>query len=160
VVWFAILSIGTSFIGLSITEWMRRRAKIEERSTLLRLMLLSNVLAIGGVLLFGLVFNIWVAFATVMVYRVMRGAGGPLLSAWTNKEIQSSRARATVFSMLGQVDAVGQLVGGPIIGAVATVLTLRAGIVGTGLLLTPVLLLLLAGLWQTRSRPVAVAEGG
>lgn len=149
VIWFAILSLITGFLGLAVTEWMRRRATIEERPTLLRLMLFTNTLAVGNVLAFGLVTDIWVAFSAVMSYRLMRGAGGPLLSAWTNKEV-GSRSRATVLSMMGQVDAVGQLVGGPLIGLVATATSLRGAIVGTGLLLTPVLVLLVAGLWRGR----------
>ena len=53
---------------------------------------------------------------------------------------------------------VGQLVGGPIIGVVATALTLRAGIVATGLLLTPVLGLLLLGVRQTRIQAASVPD--
>jgi DHA3 family tetracycline resistance protein-like MFS transporter len=149
VVWFALLTLASSFLGLAVAEWMRRRATIETRPTLLRLMLLTNIPAIGSVIIFGLVVDIWLAFAAVLSYRIMRGAGGPLLSAWTNKEV-GRQSRATVLSMMGQMDAVGQLVGGPVIGLVATVTSLRGGIVGTGLLLTPVLVLLVAGLWRER----------
>ena len=60
----------------------------------------------------------------------------PLYAAWLNKGLKSE-IRATVLSMRGQIDAIGQIVGGPIIGLVATTLSLRAAMVGVSLLLAP-----------------------
>lgn len=48
--------------------------------------------------------------------------------------------RATVLSLRGQADALGQIGGGPVIGLVATISSLRAALVGAGLL-SPALLL-------------------
>ena len=39
--------------------------------------------------------------------------------------------------MRGQIDAIGQLVGGPIIGVIATSLSLRAAMIAVGLMLAP-----------------------
>jgi DHA3 family tetracycline resistance protein-like MFS transporter len=47
--------------------------------------------------------------------------------------------RATVFSMRGQADALGQMIGGPIVGLVATVFSLRAVMVLAGLMIAPAL---------------------
>ena len=52
--------------------------------------------------------------------------------------------RATVLSLAGQADAIGQgaeVAGGPLGGAVGTALSLRAPLVASGLLLSPALLL-------------------
>jgi DHA3 family tetracycline resistance protein-like MFS transporter len=65
----------------------------------------------------------------------------PLATAWANQSLEPS-VRATVFSMQSQADALGQIIGGPILGALATAFTLRAGLVGAGLILLPALFLL------------------
>jgi DHA3 family tetracycline resistance protein-like MFS transporter len=43
--------------------------------------------------------------------------------------------------MRGQLDALGQFVGGPIIGAVGTLFSLRAAMLGVALFVSPVILL-------------------
>jgi hypothetical protein len=64
----------------------------------------------------------------------------PIAGAWLNRQIDS-RVRATVISAQSQADALGQLGGGPAIGAVGTLFGLRAAITAAGFLLTPALLL-------------------
>jgi hypothetical protein len=51
------------------------------------------------------------------------------------------RLRATVLSIAGQADAIGQFVGGPAIGAIGTFYSLRAAMVAAGAVLSPALLL-------------------
>jgi hypothetical protein len=66
--------------------------------------------------------------------------GGPLYDAWLVQHIDSS-VRATVLSMRGQTDAIGQIVGGPGIGWIGQAVSLRAAIAAAGLLLSPALAL-------------------
>jgi DHA3 family tetracycline resistance protein-like MFS transporter len=70
---------------------------------------------------------------------VLRDIAGPLQTAWVNQKLDS-RIRATVHSMFGQVDAIGQVVGGPIVAVIAAVGSAVAALVTSGLLLTPALL--------------------
>ena len=53
----------------------------------------------------------------------LRGAGqafaGPIQAAWLNRNLESG-TRATVLSMNGQADAIGQVAGGPPLGALAS----------------------------------------
>ncbi len=42
----------------------------------------------------------------------------PLWSIWVNQQITDSSVRATVNSISGQADAVGQAAGGPVLGLV------------------------------------------
>ncbi len=57
----------------------------------------------------------------------------PVAQTWLNRNIPS-RLRATVFSLIGQADALGQIGGGPVVGAVG-LRSLRAAMVISGLLL-------------------------
>jgi DHA3 family tetracycline resistance protein-like MFS transporter len=70
---------------------------------------------------------------------VLRDIAGPLQTAWVNQKLDS-KIRATVHSMFGQVDAVGQMLGGPIVAVIAATSSAIASLVTSGLLLTPALL--------------------
>ncbi|WP_066295683.1 MFS transporter [Bacillus sp. FJAT-29937] len=76
-----------------------------------------------------------------ILIQVARQAMYPLEDIWLNKIIPDSSIRATFFSVKGQVDAIGQIGGGPIIGFIASGFTIKAAIIASALLLTPVLFL-------------------
>jgi DHA3 family tetracycline resistance protein-like MFS transporter len=83
---------------------------------------------------------------TIGIYVLLwalRNLVGPLTNAWVNQRLDSD-VRATVLSMTGQVDAVGQIAGGPLIGLVASLFSVQSAITITGLLLTPALPLIRA----------------
>ncbi len=49
--------------------------------------------------------------------------------------------RATILSINGQADAIGQIAGGPVVGAIGTIFSLRAALVVTDVILSPALAL-------------------
>src|SRR6267378_7362283 len=83
---------------------------------------------------FALATNLSVAIAFLWAASVMSQAFGPVQRAWLNQSLDSSN-RATLFSVDGQADALGQIVGGPIIGAVASGISIRAALVASAALL-------------------------
>ena len=66
----------------------------------------------------------------------LRSAYGPLMTAWLNRLFPEA-AKATLFSLYGQADAVGQTVGGPVVGAVARYVSMAVALAGSALLLLP-----------------------
>ena len=148
VVWFGLISFGTLLLGFVVTEVVRRRVDVDDERAALLVQLLMSLVVVASVIAFGLASGFGVAVAAVMAVHVFRSGIRPLYWAWINKQIEP-RVRATVLSMNGQVDAIGQVVGGPILGGVATALSLRAAMVGVGLLLAPVTLLYRVALRRT-----------
>jgi DHA3 family tetracycline resistance protein-like MFS transporter len=73
-----------------------------------------------------------------LTVSVLRNVQIPLQTAWINQKLDS-QVRATVHSMFGQVDAIGQTLGGPIVAGIASVSSAVASLVTSGLLLTPAL---------------------
>jgi len=67
---------------------------------------------------------------------VLRNVMGPLYTAWVNQKLDS-QTRATVHSITGQVDAIGQMGGGPLVAFVAGVSSVTSALVTSGLLLLP-----------------------
>ncbi len=60
---------------------------------------------------------------------------------WLNQQITDSSVRATVISISGQADAIGQTVGGPVLGVIGNVFGIRAALVAAAFVLTPALAL-------------------
>jgi DHA3 family tetracycline resistance protein-like MFS transporter len=73
-----------------------------------------------------------------LAVNVLRNVQIPMQTAWINHKLDS-QVRATVHSMFGQVDAIGQVLGGPMVAGIATMGSAVASLVTSGLLLTPAL---------------------
>ena len=71
----------------------------------------------------------------------------PLITTWINQNVNSS-VRATVLSMEEQVFSLGETVGGPVVGAIGSLVSLPAALVVTGLARLPVALIFLRLLFQ------------
>jgi DHA3 family tetracycline resistance protein-like MFS transporter len=140
VVWFGIINAGATIISLvaveAVTRWLRPRADAAG----VRVLFWMYVLLCASVVAFGLARQFGLALAAFWSATTMRRASDPLYSAWLNRQIDS-RVRATVLSMSSQCDALGQVIGGPIIGLIASGVSISAAMVVTGLSLAPVLLL-------------------
>ena len=76
----------------------------------------AQVLAVAGLALVG---NLWLALACVWLRGAAMAFSGPIESAWLARNLDSP-TRATVLSMNSQANAIGQVVGGPPLGALAT----------------------------------------
>lgn len=154
--WFGALGVVSLLLGLIVTEAIQRRIDVENTGRALRTQFALNLVVVVAVVIFGLATRLSVALLAILAIQVFRGANGPLYRAWINKQIEP-RVRATVLSMNGQVDAIGQVLGGPGMGWLATAFSTRATMVAVAILLSPVLLLYLLAL-QWRTRAVAQAE--
>lgn len=68
--------------------------------------------------------------------------------------------RATVISLDGQMDAIGQIAGGPPVGYLGTLFSLRIAVAAVSAILAPVLLLYLAALRRVKdtTHPQAMEE--
>lgn len=93
-----------------------------------------------GMFGFGVAQTFGVALAAYWSAYLMRRVYEPLHMAWINRHAET-RVRATVISLSGQVDAIGQIAGGPLFGVLATTASTGAAIVAAGCALLPALLL-------------------
>lgn len=154
VVWFGIINLGVRLLSLIATEIIRRRVDTNSHVVVARFLMAIYSIMIVGMLAFGLAGSFMIAVTMYTVVSLFRTTGGPLYDAWLNQHVES-KVRATVFSIRGQADALGQIAGGPIVGLIATVFSLRAVMVIAGLMLAPTLLLYRRSL---RQQPMSVAD--
>jgi DHA3 family tetracycline resistance protein-like MFS transporter len=157
VLWFGLISGGSALIGIATTQVIRRRLDLGDHVLVTRsLFAFTTVrtLMLGG---FALATNLAVAIGFLWVASVMRQAYGPVQRAWLNQSLDSAN-RATLFSVDGQADALGQIVGGPIIGVVASGVSIRAGLLGSAALLGLALPLFARAFGQASDRLQAKAR--
>ncbi|MDT8307184.1 MAG: MFS transporter [Anaerolineae bacterium] len=146
--WFGALGVASLLLGLVVTETIQQRINVDDTARALRAQFVLNLVMIVAVVVFGVATRLPAALLAIVTVQVFRSANWPLYRAWTNKQIEP-RVRATVLSMTGQVDAIGQVLGGPGMGWLATAFSTRVTMVAVAILLSPVLLLyLLAMQWR------------
>jgi DHA3 family tetracycline resistance protein-like MFS transporter len=93
------------------------------------------ILSLAG---FALTKSFWLALLLFWLIGAMRNIAAPLHTAWFNLSIDEPRVRATLFSVGGQADAIGQIAGGPVVGTIGN-RSIRAALLTSALLLSPVL---------------------
>ncbi|MET9274718.1 MFS transporter [Kribbella sp. NPDC003557] len=135
--WFTVLAlIGTLLsLGTSVTldRLSPERLSAAHPTGILATFALLQIVGVVGFALSG---SLWPALAGMWLSTVAGTVAYPVQSAWLNRHIDS-RSRATVLSMVSQANAIGQVAGGPPLGAVGRS-SLRSALLASGLLLVPI----------------------
>jgi DHA3 family tetracycline resistance protein-like MFS transporter len=158
VVWFGVINAGFMVGSVLGTEVVRRRLDVTDNAAVSRALLLFAAVEVAALLVFALAGSFAVAAVAYVCAQSFRRMNGPVFTGWVNRHLDP-RYRATVLSMGGQVDALGQLIGGPLVGVVATAASLRAGMVASAALLLPSLPLLVRAGRQVAAEPPSVGPG-
>lgn len=141
VVWFGVINVAGLALGIVVTSLLVPRFEHADNSLLARSLLVLIVALSTAVVVFGLAGAFALALVAYMVVRLVRRIIDPLFVTWLNRNIDDSSVRATVISMTNQSDAVGEFAGGPMIGAVGALASLRAALLASGFLLAPAIAL-------------------
>ncbi|NIK61042.1 MFS transporter [Kribbella shirazensis] len=140
--WFTVLALIGTLLSLGTSVALDRLSPQRLSATHPTGILATfALLQIVGVVGFALSGSLWPALAAMWLNTIAGTLSYPIESAWLNRHVDS-RSRATVISMVSQANAVGQVVGGPPLGAVGRS-SLRAALLASGLILTPIPLLFL-----------------
>jgi MFS transporter, DHA3 family, tetracycline resistance protein len=157
VVWFGMFDLALLALSFIVTESYRKRIDTNNHSLVARIVIVSSGLQIAGIVAFALAGSFWWAVAAYLGMRFFRGLAAPLFSTWLTQSIDP-RVRATVLSMVSQSDAIGQTVGGPVLGWIGTAISIPAALVTSAVLLVPALPLVAAARRRVLVQP-ASSEG-
>jgi hypothetical protein len=139
--WFGVSGLIGMLIGVVVAEVFGRRfARFLGPGVPARLLAGLSAVDIAALVVFALCGHLWLAFAMTWVRRVIATISEPVQTAWLNRGLPPA-VRATVLSMTGQANSVGQAAGGPVFGVVGTTGSLAAALVGSAALLTPIVAL-------------------
>jgi MFS transporter, DHA3 family, tetracycline resistance protein len=154
VLWFSVILIIAQLLSIATTEIARRRVNTQSHVAVARALFAINALLIVIVIVFGLAVSFPLAVFAYLMADVLRTTRQPIYMAWLTQTIDA-RVRATVLSISSQLDAFGQIAGGPVIGAIGNGRSIRAALVATGVTLTPALLLFARAARLKEAQPVA-----
>ena len=118
---------------------LKKRFERTGTAKIAELLFALTALVILAQLAFALTRSAAVAIFALLALYLIRLVVGPLWSIWLNQQITDSSVRATVLSITGQADAVGQAAGGPVLGVIGNVWGIRAALATGALVLTPAL---------------------
>jgi len=137
VVWLGSIQVAGTLLTLAVVEALRRRLEqVTRRPEQTAAWLLGVALlmaALGAA--YALAQPFWLAVVVFMLFGLLRSLLHPLYDAWIVQQVDP-RVRATMLSMVNQMDALGQVTGGPAVGAVG-LRSLRLALALSSALLTP-----------------------
>ncbi len=163
VVWFGIISGGSTLLSIGAMELVRRKLDMNRHRQVAWVLFAFTALLSASLMLFALAGNFFLALAAFWCASVFRTIRAPVFQTWQIQSIDPS-VRATVLSISGEADALGQIAGGPALGAIATFASLRAALAVAGSILAPALLLFVRAGRQGRAvvptaeEPIAAME--
>jgi len=137
VAFFGIIRASAMILSILANRLVEKRLDVNHAPSVARAMIGITAALSAAIFIFAFSPALAVSIAAVWLVSVARDILGPLYNAWINQRL-SSDTRATVISMSGQVDAVGQTISGPLAGLVS-LWSVQAAIAFASLLITPAL---------------------
>ena len=141
VVWFGSFWLAGMILNIAATGSLIRRVERGGRQTVAQFLFGFTVLELAAMLLFALTGSTWAAIGGLLGVFFARNMQGPLYTTWLTEQITDSTVRATVFSITGQANAIGQAGGGPVLGAIGNAWGIRAALTTGALAIAPALAL-------------------
>jgi MFS transporter, DHA3 family, tetracycline resistance protein len=141
VVWFGAFAAVALLFGFFALGALQRRFEHSGTQSIAKLLFATTALMAAAQLAFALTGIAVIAVVTLLTALLARQLLGPLWDIWVNQQITDSSVRATVNSISGQADAIGQAAGGPVLGLVGNRYGTGAALGLGALLLTPALAL-------------------
>jgi DHA3 family tetracycline resistance protein-like MFS transporter len=135
--WFVFLTFGSVLISFGVAELARRRLDLQNHQVAVRALFLSTTILSAAIIGFAFAPSFP---AAVIAYWVAQNAAriwNPVQRAWLNQSLEPA-TRATLFSVDGQANALGQIASGPALGLLAR-MSIPAALAVSGALLLPAL---------------------
>jgi DHA3 family tetracycline resistance protein-like MFS transporter len=139
VVWFGIFWLVGMLLNIAAIGSLIRRVESGGRQSIARYLFGFTALQLVAMLIFAMTGSTWLAIAGLLGVFFARNMAMPLYTTWLNEQITDSSVRATVLSLTGQADAIGQAGGGPVLGGIGNVWGIRAALATGALAIGPAL---------------------
>jgi len=154
---FAILRVAGAVLTILAVRFVEKRVDSTSPLAIGRAVLFVTGAISVALIGFALSPLLFLSLGLYLTISVLRNVHIPLQTGWINQKLDP-QVRATVHSMFGQVDSIGQMLGGPVVAVIASVGSAVASLVTSGLLLTPALFFIRRANSQSSEEASAEAE--
>jgi DHA3 family tetracycline resistance protein-like MFS transporter len=135
--WFGISGVVGSVLGLAVSEvFQYRNPAALSAGAPARVLAVGAALQVAAVAVFALSGNLWLSFGMLWLRAGVDAVSQPVEAAWLNRHLDAP-SRATVISMTGQANSIGQAMGGPALGWVGSAVSVQAALLASALVLSP-----------------------
>jgi DHA3 family tetracycline resistance protein-like MFS transporter len=148
---FGLLDLGGILLSILLTHLVEKRFKVLQPRNIGRLMFAVTAVTAVAIASFGWVPFLWMAVILFLVIYSLGEVTDPLLMAWMNQRLDPD-VRATILSMTGQAESVGQAVGGLLVGVLANLFTVPLALLAVSGLLVPALVFIRRAERHTEAR--------
>jgi DHA3 family tetracycline resistance protein-like MFS transporter len=136
-VWNGLIRAGQAVLGTLAIEVVHRNIDTGKfRHLLVTMFAVTATLAVALFAFAQMGDSFLLMVLALWVISVSRQVIEPLYTTWVNQKLDS-QVRATVISMSSQVDAIGQISGGPVVGLIGQRFSIRVALTASSLLLLP-----------------------
>ena len=136
VVFVGLIGVACTLLSIAVTVLVEKRLDLQRTRSLGRLMFFITAGISASLLVFSWAPLLGLALGAYLLIEALRNLGGPLMNAWVNRRLDPD-VRATILSLTSQMDSLGQMGGGPVIGLLASAFSVPWAISVSALLLTP-----------------------
>ncbi|UAL47782.1 MFS transporter [Sutcliffiella horikoshii] len=140
VVWFGVIQFVGTLISIGAMEWYQRKFDVNQPKVIRYSLFYFTMGQVIFLVLFAVTPSFYLAIGCFWVLGIIGSITAPMYQAWLNQQLES-KSRATVLSIMGQGNAVGQGLGGPFVGIIATRYYIRTALVLGAMLLLPAVVL-------------------
>lgn len=138
-VWFGAIHLVGTLVGLIGSELARRlHPESLNTGTPVRMLMTTAAVRVLATIGFALSPAAWAALPLLWLRNVAETIAAPVQAAWMNRHLEA-KVRATVLSMEGQLNAVGQIAGGPPLGVIGNRGSVPGALMASGLVHAPVI---------------------
>ncbi len=142
VLWIGSISLCAMSLSIIAVQYIKKRLARTNKLDRVWLLFIINLLMVVTLFSFAMTKHFYISASLYIIFYTVRRINRPIYRAWMNEYIPSN-IRATVLSSYGQLDSIGQIIGGPIIGLIAVNTSYSFGILFASILLTPVVFIYL-----------------
>mgnify|MGYP001039915463 CR=1 FL=1 len=135
---FGLLDLGGILLSILLAHLVEKRFRVLNPQRVRRLIFLITAVTAASIAAFGWVPFLWMAVILFLVIYSLAEVSDPLLLAWMNQRLEPD-VRATIISMVGQAESIGQAMGSLLVGLLANLFTLPLALLAVSGLLVPAL---------------------
>ncbi|HVM54671.1 MAG TPA: MFS transporter [Acidimicrobiales bacterium] len=135
--WFGLLRAVGLVLAIGATAFVRHRLRDRSGDAGVRALAVTAALFAVAMASYAVASTLTAAVLAYWFVVAVRGVHTPLFTSWVNTGLQAS-SRATVNSLGSQADALGQVGGGPVLGWIASIRSVRAALGAAAVLALPV----------------------
>lgn len=142
VTWFGIFGVAGMLISSFVMQVVIKKQKGRDDNKSIGMLLIINLLYMLSMMIFGLTKNFGIMLSAYLSINALKSINRPIMNALLSIHIDEN-VRATVLSTNGQINSLGEMIGGPIIGIIADKYSIGVGITTTVIFLIPVSIIFL-----------------